>query len=152
MPLIEVSSGAPTIPQGTYPASVVGITEKSLATKYSKPGQEDDFLEWTWLVHLPGGHTEEIRSLTTTATGPKSRVFEYLMALLGKVDIGDGFEESDLVGKQAMLSIIINDDGFSKVDRVVAMPAQAAPAKGPKTPAPVAAADEAEESGDDLPF
>lgn len=154
MPLIEVSSGAPTVPQGTYPASVVGITPKSLATRYSKPGTEDDFLEWTWLVHLPGGGTAEIRSLTTTATGPKSRVFEYLVALMGagKVDIGDGFDEADLVGKQAMLSIVINEDGFSKVDRVVALPAQAAPAKGPKTPAPVAAADEAEESGDDLPF
>jgi hypothetical protein len=154
VPLIEVSAGTPAIPQGTYLASVVGIAPKTMTTKYSKPGTEDDFLEWTWLVDHDGG--TELRSLTTTATGPKSRIFEYLVALLGaaNVDIGMGFDEADLVGKQAQLSIIVDENGFSKVDRVVAplraaapAPAKAQPAKAAPTEAP---ADEATE--DDLPF
>ena len=158
MPLIEVSAGTPAIPAGTYLASVVGIAPKTMTTKFSKPGQEDDFLEWEWLVDYDGG--TELRSLTTTATGPKSRIFEYLTALLGGgVEIGMGFEETDLIGKQAQLSIIVDENGFSKVDRIVAplrassSPAKSAPkaAEAPKAaPAPEEAPEAASE--DDLPF
>jgi hypothetical protein len=152
VPLIEVSAGTPTIKPGTYLADVIGIAPKALTTRFSKPGQEDDFLEWTWNVHTPQGD-EELRSLTSVATGPKSRIFEYLVALLGadKVSIGMGFEEDDLIGKSAQVTVITNDDGFSKLERVTPMLTGSAPAapKAAPTAAPAAAA---QTGDDDLPF
>lgn len=155
MPLIEVTAGAPTIPAGTYLAEVVGISPKSMVTRFSKNGEEQDFLEWTWLVHGKDDDAE-IRSLTTTQTGPKSRIFEYLVALLGagRVDVGAGFEETDLIGKTAMVAIVINEEGFSKVDRVVAAPVAAAPrgAKAEPVKAPEVPGEATQAAQDDLPF
>jgi hypothetical protein len=160
VPLITVKAATPSIAPGTYLGTLVGIAPKSLVTQYSKNGKPDDFLEWTWDID-----GDEITSLTTLATGPKSRIFEYLVALLGadKVQIDAGFEENDLVGKSAMLSIIINDDGFSKVDRIVAAPkASKAPKAVPAAEAVYTAEVSAEDAQalmgtadaplDDLPF
>jgi hypothetical protein len=157
VPLITVTAGTPVLPAATYPATLIGIRPKRMATKFSKPGTEDDFLEWTWLVEGKDKDVE-ITSLTSVATGPKSRIFEVLTALMGagNVNINDGFEESDLVGKKAQLSIIVTEDGFSKVDQIVApMVTRNAPAAAPAAPskpretAPAASTDGLD---DDLPF
>lgn len=152
MPLITVSAGTPVLKPGTYPATLVGISEKRMATKFSKPGTEDDFLEWTWLAEGPDQDVE-ITSLTSIATGPKSRIFEYLTALLGagNFDIGSGFDEKDLVGKKANLSVVVTDDGFSKIDQIVAPVVQrtAPVAASAKVVAPKA---ETKADDDDLPF
>jgi hypothetical protein len=149
MPLITVKAGTPAIPPGTYLADLISIAPKRMVTQYSKNGEEQDFLEWTWLVH--GKQKEaEINSLTTTATGPKSRIFEYLVALLGadKVVVDAGFEENDLVGKRVMVQIIATDDGFSKIDRIMGAPEGAAAT--PAAAAPVAVP--AGLPDDELPF
>jgi hypothetical protein len=149
MPLITVSAGTPAIPAGTYPATLVGIRPKSLVTKFSTDGKEQDFLEWTWLVEAPDKDVE-INSLTSTATGPKSRIFEYLLALLGtpKVDVGAGFDEGDLVGKKVLVSTTVTEDGFAKIDQIVAAP------RGRQTTKPVETvkAPATDEPTDDLPF
>ncbi len=158
MPLITVTAGTPVLKAGTYPATLIGIKPKRMATKFSKPGEEDDFLEWPWLVE--GADKDvEVTSLTSVATGPKSRIFEYLTALLGagNVNINDGFDENDLVGKKAQLSIVVTDDGFSKVDQIVApvvtraSRAAAAPAAAPAAPV-VAPSAPVDTELDDLPF
>lgn len=148
MPLIVVGAGTPIVPPGTYPATLVAIAPKRLATKFSEPpGTEQDFLEWTWLVEGPDKDAE-ITSLTSLATGPKSTMFAILTALLGPdaVQVGAGFEESDLVGKPVMIQIV-EDQGFSKVDKVIA-----APAKGRRGAAAAPAQDVKAQDDDDLPF
>jgi len=149
MPLIVVGAGTPIVPPGTYPATLVAIAPKRLATKFSEPpGTEQDFLEWTWLVEGPDKDAE-ITSLTSLATGPKSTMFAILTALLGPdaVQVGAGFEESDLVGKPVMIQIV-EDQGFSKVDKVIA-----APAKGRRGAAAAAPAQDVKATDDDdLPF
>ena len=156
MPLITVSAGTPVVPAGTHPATLIGIAPKRLATKFSKPGEEDDFLEWTWLVEGPEKDVE-ITSLTSVATGPKSRIFEYLVALMGaeNVNIGLGLDENDLVGKKVQVQTIVTEDGFSKIDKLVALAKPrtraAAPAAAPVAPSAPATA-EVEEGLDDLPF
>ena len=137
MPLFTVSAGAPILAPGTYPATVVGIAPKKLNTKFSQPGVEDDFLEWTWLVEGPEQDVE-ITSLTSVATGPKSAIVRYLTALLGagNFDVGQGFDEKDLVGKKAQV-VIIEKEGFSKIDNVVAgRSRRAGPLLPPLPPAP----------------
>lgn len=153
MPLITVKSGS-SVPAGTWLADLLSIAPKRMVTQYSKNGEEQDFLEWTWLVHGP--EDGEINSLTTTATGPKSRIFEYLTALLGadKVKVDAAFEESDLVGKQVMVQIVITDDGFSKIDKIMGAPKGGkAPAAAPAAAQPAAAeVDAGPSKDDDLPF
>lgn len=147
MPLITVKAAVPSIPAGTHRATLISIAPKSMVTQYSKIGPdgkplEQDFLEWTWDIK-----GETINSLTTVASGPKSRINEYLVALMGadKVQIGAGFEESDLVGKQVMAQVIVNDDGFSKIDRLMAV--EAGTQTAPAAAAPVTGTDDG-----DLPF
>jgi hypothetical protein len=151
MPLIVVKDAVPTVAPGTYLATVIAVTEKSLVTKFSKDGKPDDFLEWTWDIN-----GEEVRSLTSVASGPKSRTNEYLVALFGanKVNVGAGFDEKDLVGKSAMVQIVLNEEGFSKVDRVMAAPAGGAKAKATEAQ-PITEAEAAAEAAtvpDELPF
>ena len=154
MPLITVKSGS-SVPAGTWLAELVGIAPKRMVTQYSKNGEEQDFLEWTWLVHGREGDAE-VTSLTTTATGPKSRIFEYLVALLGadKVKVDAGFEESDLVGKQVMVQIVLTDDGFSKIDKIMGAPQGGAqPVAATAAPVPAApVVDAGPAKDDDLPF
>jgi len=148
MALITVGAGTPVVPPGTYPATLVAVTPKRLATKYSDPpGTEQDFLEWTWLVDGPDKDVE-ITSLTSLATGPKSTMFTILTALLGAeaVTVGAGFDEKDLVGKAVMVQVT-EQEGFSKISGIIA-----APAKGRTRPAPVETKVEETESEDDLPF
>jgi hypothetical protein len=158
MPLITVKDAVPTIPAGTYKATLIGITPKSLVTRYTKdPNKPDEFLEWSWDIQ-----GTELRSLTTVASGPKSRINEYLVALLGAsaVQVGAGFDEGDLVGKSIYVQVVIDEDGWSKIDRVMALPAEAParvadPSPPVPVPVPVAAAAEAApvaEAPDDLPF
>jgi hypothetical protein len=150
MPLFTINAGTPTVPAGTYPATLISITPKRMASQFADPpGSEQDVLEWTWLVEGPEKDVE-ITSLTSYATSPKSNIRKYLVALIGAEKAtaeGTGFDEGDLVGKKVMVGVVVADNGFSKIDTVVAAPRgrQAAAA----APAPVAAAAPVD---DDLPF
>jgi hypothetical protein len=150
MPLITVTAGAPAIPAGTYPATLISITPKRMVTAFSN-NEEQDFLEWTWLVEATEKDIE-ITSLTSLSTSPKSRIFEYLLALVGpeKAAIGAGFDEKDLVGRKVLVGTVVTDTGFAKIDKVVAAPrsrAASAEAPAPRVSQPAAASAE-----DDLPF
>jgi hypothetical protein len=150
MALITVKAAVPLIAPGTYDATLIGIAPKRMVTQFSKNGEEQDFLEWTWDVD---GQT--ITSLTTVASGPKSRINEYLVALLGadKVTIGANFDEADLVGKVVMVQIVTTEDGFSKIDRLMAAKKTVtAPRATEAAPVATAAPAAAEVQGDDLPF
>lgn len=156
MPLIEIKPGTPMVPAGTYNASLIGIRPRRMVSQFSNPpGQEEDRLEWTWLVDGPDKEVE-VTSLTTLATSPKSKIFAYLLALVGpeKAAVGAGFEESDLVGKPVMVSIVVSEDGFSKIDTVVAAPkgkGGKASSNGTAAPVAVAVAAGADDESD-LPF
>lgn len=123
MPIITVTAGTPAIPAGTYLAELIDVTPKRMVTQYSKNGEEQDFLEWTWLLHA-SDRDVEITSLTTTATTPKSRINEYLTALLGadKVVVNASFDTDTLIGKQVMVQTIVQESGFAKIDKIVAAP------------------------------
>ena len=154
MPLITVGSGAASVPAGTYIATLVGIRPKRIFSTFHN--EERDMFEWRWHVNGPEGPVE-VTSLTSLASGPKSRMFEVLTALLGGVKPGMNFEESDLVGKQAMLALSVNDSGFNQVDRIVGVPAgvpapAAPPVPAPNAPAAPVTSDQNADGDADLPF
>jgi hypothetical protein len=159
MPLIEVKAAAPVIREGTYDATLISIRPKRMVSQFTDPpGQEVDNLEWSWLVDGPDAEVE-ITSLSSLATTPKSKIYEYLLALVGadKAAIGAGFEESDLVGKLVQVVIVTSDKGYSKIEsvvppKIVGAKAKAAAAAGsaPAAAAPTRTKPPTED--DDLPF
>jgi hypothetical protein len=132
MPQIRITAGGPMIAPGTYNATLVGCEDKHLVTKFT--GEDgDDFLEWTWAIEGPQGDVE-ITSLTSLSTAPKSTMFSYLVAMLGasKAQVGADFDtDRDLVGKRVMVGIITTDEGFSKINGVMAAPVGRQPSNLP---------------------
>lgn len=162
---ITVSAGAPQvdIEPGVYPVTLVDISEPRTIFPQSGPnaGKEVTLRDWTFA--LDDG--TEIRGSASTASGPKSKTYAWLTALLGGTPpaVGQSYPKSQLVGRLALATIVIDDGGWPKIQNLSAMPrgmaqqpvAVAAPATpvAPNAqparasrPVPVAAA------GTDLPF
>lgn len=80
-------------------------------------------MEWQFAVE-EGEDVIEVSGTTTTATGPKSKAFRWITALVGAANVkpGANFQPSDLIGLEAQLVIGVNKNGYSKVDDVTALP------------------------------
>ena len=167
MSLITVGSGAPEseLEPGTYPASLAALSQKRINVR----GEDSDVFEWVF--HIPvqdGGDPIPVNGLTSTMTGPKSKTWAFLQALLGPqaVEPGKQFGPDDLVGKEALVNVELNANGYPKVTGIVAMPKSMARPAAPAataTPTPAAPAaprrtvaqavqPDAEGTDDDLPF
>lgn len=172
MPFIQVNPGGPSadndIPDGVYPLILTAISDPRTvsATRGPNAGKDIDLIDWTWAVDSPGHpfDSREVPSSTSTASGPKSKMYAYLTALLGGVAPAprQGFEKTDLVGRRVLGTINHDEDGWVRLANVSALPAQMvqqafAQATGlptvqqPPEAAPVAVG-AAPASGDDLPF
>ena len=159
MPLITVKSGAPSdIAPGAYTVTLTAIDGPRTIVPQSgqNAGQEIEILDWTFVTD----DDQEIQGTTSLASGPKSKLYNWLTALLGGVApaAGSQFEADQLVGRMAIATVEVNDGGWPRIASMSAIPvkrAPAAPAAAPATPrprpvpAPVAPAPVAEQ---DLPF
>lgn len=155
MPLITVKSGAPTdIKPGAYEVTLTALEGPRSIVPQSGPnaGQEVEILDWTF-------HTEDalqIDGTTSTASGPKSKLYAWLTALLGGVApaTGQQFEADQLIGRMAIATIEVNDGGWPRIASLSAIPVRrtaAAPVARPATrPAPAPAVEQAADG--DLPF
>ena len=175
MSFVTVSSGgASDVPADVYEVVLTAISEPKtvMAQRGPKAGEEIDLLDWTFAI-VSGEHADkELRASTSTASGPKSKMFAYLTALLGGKPpvVGQAFEKTDLIGRMALATVTIDEGGWPRVSNLGAIPAvmlsrhvaaavgvpvAAAPAR-PATPrdrlnmAPTAVA--APLAQDDLPF
>jgi hypothetical protein len=157
MPLITVTAGTPVLrPRPTKRRS--SASSRKNVDQFSKPGGEDDFLEWTWLVEGDDKDVEITSSIRRNRTQvPHLRIPDGTDGA-GNVNINDGFEENDLVGKKAQLSIIVTEDGSPRSTR--SCPGGPASGVGPasttprRSEPPVVAPSNASTDGldDDLPF
>ena len=96
------------IEPGNYPA----ILEKVEVDT----GQFGDFRKWHWLVEV-GDKIESLTQLTSANTGPQSKSFAQLTALLGQPPQAGTKVESP-TGKRVLLTIGRNDKGFPTVEGV----------------------------------
>lgn len=102
------------IPDGTYVASLAGVTEDT--------GQFGKFRKWVWLVEVPGkdgadSSIEELTQLTSANTGPQSKSYQQLAALLGEAPkAGEKIESPN--GKRATVTITHNEKGFPTIASV----------------------------------
>lgn len=145
MPFITVSQGGVDIPDGVYPVTLVEIKGPKTVTAQRGPkaGQDIDLLDWVFAVDEGDHDGTQIEASTSTASGPKSKMYSYLTALYGGIapQVGASFEVTDLAGRRALATIRKDDNGWPRIENLGAMPAamqQKAFAKA--TGAPVAAA------------
>ena len=129
MPFIQVSSaGGADIPDGVYPVILTDIRGPKTVTAQRGPnaGQDVDLLDWIFNVDQPGSPVDglEISASTSTASGPRSKMYSYLTALLNGVApaIGTGFEKPQLVGRRALATIQKDVDGWARIVNLGAMP------------------------------
>lgn len=151
MPFIEVKGGGPDIPDGVYPVILSDIVGPRTVTAQRGPkaGQDVDLLDWKFVIS-DGPHAEiEIEASTSTASGPRSKMYAFLTALFGgrAPAIGTAIEKGDLVGRVALATVQKDEEGWLRITNLSAAPVMAqypapgvAPVAADAPPAPVQAA------------
>lgn len=134
--------------QSLHPATLVALTRKKLPSQFDASGFAPAII-WTFALEDLEGTT--VDGTTSEATGPKSKARPWLEALLGKAQTAQMLKglinRNALIGRQALILVAINDNGYPKVANVLPpQKAQNAPRSVPTpevapdtTPAPVEA-------------
>jgi hypothetical protein len=117
---------------GAYAATLVAIEGPRSATN-SRTGETFEAMDWTFAIEGAPDEACLVWTSTSVASGPRSRMYGYLTALLGgrPPAVGQSFEAQDLVGRMALVTIRRDEDGWLKVENVSAMPQQVQPAAAP---------------------
>lgn len=157
MALITVNQGGPDIPPGVYQVILTAIDGPKTIVPNSGPnaGQEVEIFDWRFAIDDGELDGTEVSATTSTNSGPRSKMYAFLTALLGgrPPQVGQAFEESDLVGRVALATISKTESGWPRIENLGAMPASMKPAAKPAAPAKrVVAPTTGAGSGDDLPF
>lgn len=151
MTTLTVTQGGPDIADGVYPVTLVAINGPKTVTAQRGPkaGQDIELFDWDFAIDDGDYDGTVIQASTSTASGPKSKMFAYLTALLGGKApvVGSSFEVTDLCGRRALATIRKDDSGWPRIENLGAMP-QAMLAQGiakatgaPMAVAPVAVAE-----------
>ena len=131
------------VEDGTYPLTLVAIDDaKRIFTKLHPENPPGSGLGGTMIVVWRFALDDDriVEGATSPATGPKSKAFGWIGALLGKPpELGAEFGKDDLIGRMAYGAVVHNDAGYPRVNDLVAMPrsAKVAPAPAGRS-APVA--------------
>lgn len=109
---------------GTFPATLVSYERKGPFDDAKKPGEQYHLLEWGFSID-DAGDNSMVWTATGESTGPKSRTFGIISALLGgkQPPVGTKLEiEKHLIGRRALVTVRKDERGYMKVDTVSAMP------------------------------
>ena len=144
MSLITVGSGMPDsdIEPGIYPATVIGLRADTIVVD----GEEKEVFVWTFSIPTEDEGAIELEGLTSQIVTPRSKAYAYLVALLGQAAVGTGagFNDTDLVGKNCLVTVDLNKNGYTRVSNITAAPrgaiARPAPAQAAVAAAPAAPA------------
>lgn len=124
MPSITINRGGPAadIEDGVYAVVLAAVNGPKTIYPPNAPDGTDIF-EWEFLVE---GSDQQIQGTTSTASGPKSKMYGWLTALLGGKPPapGEQIDTDSLVGKRALATINHNDAGWPRIEQLTAIPAQ----------------------------
>ncbi|HET7128946.1 MAG TPA: hypothetical protein VFJ93_07720 [Gaiellaceae bacterium] len=133
MPFITINKGGPSteIPDGVYSVTLIDIKGPRTVTAQKGPraGEDVDLLDWEFAIEEgQGADNATIDASTSTASGPRSKLFAFLTALFGGIapPIGTQLEKEQLVGRQALATIQADDGGWPRIVNLGAMPRQQA--------------------------
>jgi hypothetical protein len=127
--LVGIIGQVTTVEDGTYPATLTNVENFEY---------QDGFLRrWTFALDAvdSDGNPATVDAVSSTALGPKSKAFGWIAALLGRTpEKGEEIRRSMLVGRSCLVTVVLNADGYSKIEAVVA--ALKRPRKPDLTPRP----------------
>ena len=127
-PFITINKGGPTedIEDGVYAVTLVDIKGPKIVTANRGPnaGKEIALLDWELAVDEGDAEGYEITAVTSTASGPKSKMFTYLTALFGgkAPPVGTQLAKEQILGRRALATIAHNDGGWPIVANLGAIP------------------------------
>lgn len=150
---------------GVLPGTLVTHTLEGPFESKQKPGEQFKLHEWGFAIHGAPEGAEMVWVKSGESTGPKSKTYGIISALLAGRQIPNGTTldiNKHLIGRMALVTVEENDKGYLDGTTVTAMPAallaQLAPAgaasdarTAAKAPNPAAPA-VADANPDDLPF
>jgi hypothetical protein len=137
--VITINAGAPTsdLRPGVYQVTLTDISEPRTIYPQTGPnaGKEVQLRDWTFALE----DGTEVTGSASTASGPKSKTFAWLTALLGGTPpaVGQSYPKSQLLGREALATITIDEGGWAKITNLSARP-MARPSAPVAVPAPVA--------------
>lgn len=105
----EITGGSNVAP-GTYKGQLIRV-EAGIPTSFGNARK------WYFLVDV-NGSGEELTALTSENTGPQSKTYGWLTALLGRApQAGETIE--DPTGKTVLIQVEKNEKGFPKIVAVL---------------------------------
>lgn len=120
---ITVSAGAQVeIEPGVYQVTLTGISEPRTIYPQTGPNAGKEVLLRDWTFALEDG--TEIRAGASTASGPKSKTYAWLTALLGGTPpaIGTSYGTDTLVGRMALATVSLDEGGWPRITNLSALP------------------------------
>ena len=106
----EIAAGNKGIAPGTYKGTLVEVAIKN--------GETGDYRLWDFLADV-NGELVPVSATSSMNTGPKSKAYQWLTALIGRApQAGESIE--DPIGKPVLLTISQKDNGFPKIDMLTA--------------------------------
>ena len=139
--IITISAGAPAsdLTPGVYEVTLTDISEPRTIYPQTGPnaGKEVQLRDWTFALE----DGTEVTGSASTASGPKSKTYAWLTALLGGTPpaVGQSYPKSQLLGREALATIAIDEGGWAKIANLSARPRARAAAPAPVPAAPAGA-------------
>ncbi len=129
MPLITVTQGAREGAfkgeDGVHAATLVAI-EGPRSGVNKQTGEAYEAMDWVFAVDDAPDDASLVWASTSVASGPRSKMYGFLTALLGgkAPAVGQGFEAEDLVGRMALLTIRRDEEGWTRVETEPVKPSE----------------------------
>lgn len=117
--LVLQVGGRPSVEAGVYPAVMVAL---DTFTVEAEDG-ERKLLRWTFAID-GDGEQGTVEGVSSMALGPKSKAYRWLTALIGPeaMAAAPALTPTDLVGRECLVQVVLNDAGYPKVGDLMARP------------------------------
>ena len=115
-------SAPPPLEEGaTYPATVTGFKRVNFIDR--ETNEPKTLISWKFAVEVEG-EAYELEGTTSTATGPMSKAYGWLVAILGAPAVKGGsyIGPAALIGRECLVTIGMDKNDFPRVAAVTSMP------------------------------
>jgi hypothetical protein len=154
VPLLTVTAGGPELPENVYSVTLRKIEGPKSIFPQSGPNAGQEVQIFDWLFEVDEGEYEgtEIQATTSTASGPRSKMYSWITALMGgkAPAIGATFEAADLEGFRAIATVSRTETGWPRIENLGAFPV--APVRPAVARQPTPLRPGVEKSKSDVPF
>jgi hypothetical protein len=130
--VMEISA-PPEVAVGVYAAQCTGLRRVDYVDKIT--GEDRTIIAWQFNVVVDDGDPMQLEGTTSMATGPASKAYGWIAALLGPAAVSPHarISASQLTGKTCLVTVGPDKNGWPKILEVTATPRT--PSRAPGSPA-----------------